>query len=94
MSKVVEKAAKALGQKVDRFDAVAKFVITDEGAIMIDQDGIRVGDEPADVTLTASREVFEGILDGSVNPTTAYMSGRLQIEGALGLAMQLGSALS
>lgn len=94
MSEIVDKAVKALSQKIDRFDAVAKFIITDEGAIMIDPAGVRAGDEPADVTLTASRETFEGLLDGSVNPTTAYMTGKLSIDGALGVAMQLGSALS
>ena len=94
MSEVVNKAVEALGAKVDSFDAVAKFVISDEGAIMIDQSGVRAGDEPADVTLTASRETFEGLLDGSVNPTTAYMTGKLSIDGSLGIAMQLGGILS
>ena len=94
MSEVVNAAVKALSQKIDSFDAVAKFVIEGEGAIMIDKAGVRAGDEAADVTLTASRETFEGLLNGSVNPTMAYMSGKLSIDGALGVAMQLGSALS
>ena len=94
MSEVVNAAVKALSQKIDSFDAVAKFVIEGEGAIMIDKDGVRAGDEDADVTLTASRETFEGLLNGDVNPTMAYMSGKLSIDGALGVAMQLGSALS
>lgn len=94
MNEIVNKAVEALSKKVDNFDAVAKFIITGEGAIMIDQNGVRAGDEPADVTLTASRDTFEGLLDGSVNPTTAYMTGKLEIDGSLGIAMQLGGALS
>lgn len=94
MSEVVNAAVKALSQKIDSFDAVAKFVIEGEGAIMIDKGGVHAGDEPADVTLTASRETFEGLLNGSVNPTAAYMTGKLSIDGALGVAMQLGGALS
>lgn len=43
MSEIVDKAVKALSQKIDRFDAVAKFIITDEGAIMIDPAGVRAG---------------------------------------------------
>ena len=94
MSEVVTKAVQKLGEKIDSFDSVAKFVITGEGAIMIDEDGVRAGDEDAEVTLTASRETFEGILNGDVNPATAFMTGKLKIDGSMGVAMQLGQKLS
>ena len=94
MSDVVTKAVEKLGQKIDSFDSTAKFVIKDEGAIMIDEDGVRAGDEEADVTLTASRETFEGILNGDVNPATAFMTGKLKIDGSMGVAMALGQKLS
>jgi putative sterol carrier protein len=45
------------------------------------------------VTLTADRETFEGILTGDVNPTAAFMQGKLAVDGDMGLAMQLGAAL-
>ncbi|MDP4031266.1 MAG: SCP2 sterol-binding domain-containing protein [Pseudorhodobacter sp.] len=93
MSKVIDAAVLALGQKVPSFDGVAKFVIPGEGAIMIDQAGVRAGDDEAEVTLTASAEVFEAILAGEMNPTAAFMTGKLSVEGAMGLAMQLGAAL-
>ena len=95
MSSVIEAALAALQEKVpDGFDGVAKFVLTGEGAIMIDQSGVRAADEEADVTLTADAEVFKAILDGDLNPTTAFMSGKLSVDGSMGLAMKLGSALS
>ena len=94
MSEVVTKAVQKLGEKIDSFDSVAKFVITGEGAIMIDEAGVRAGDEDAEVTLTASRETFEGILNGDVNPATAFMMGKLKIDGSMGVAMQLGQKLS
>ncbi|MFD1797653.1 SCP2 sterol-binding domain-containing protein [Paracoccus aurantiacus] len=95
MSNVIESAVAALNEKMGGFaDGTAKFVIEDEGAIMVDADGARAGDDEADVTLTANRETFEGLLDGSVNPTMAYMSGKLAIDGNIALAMKLGSALS
>lgn len=94
MSEVVNKAVEKLGKKIDSFDSTAKFVITDEGAIMIDETGVRAGDEEAEVTLTASRETFEGILSGDVNPATAFMMGKLKIDGNMGVAMQLGQKLS
>ncbi|WP_022706671.1 MULTISPECIES: SCP2 sterol-binding domain-containing protein [Paracoccus] len=94
MSDVVTKAVEKLGQKIDSFDSTAKFVIEDEGAIMIDEAGVREGDEEADVTLTATRDVFEGILNGDVNPATAFMTGKLKIDGSMGVAMALGQKLS
>ncbi|RJE80150.1 SCP2 sterol-binding domain-containing protein [Paracoccus sp. JM45] len=94
MSDVVNAAVKKLSEKIDSFDSTAKFVITDEGAIMIDEDGVRAGDDDAEVTLTASRDVFEGILNGDVNPATAFMTGKLKVDGSMGVAMQLGQKLS
>nr|WP_282569218.1 SCP2 sterol-binding domain-containing protein [Aliiroseovarius sp. S1339] len=71
----------------------AKFVLNGEGAIMVDGDGARAGDEEADVTLTADADVFQDMLSGAVNPTTAFMTGKLSVDGNMGLAMQLGAAL-
>ena len=94
MSDVVNAAVTKRQEKLGEFTSTAKFVIENEGAIMIDSDGVRAGDEEAEVTLTASRETFEGILDGSVNPATAFMMGQLKLDGSMGVAMQLGQALS
>lgn len=95
MSNVIEKAVAALSAKfTSGFDGIAKFVVTDEGSIMVDGTGVRAGDEEADVTLTASAEVFEAILSGEMGATGAYMTGKLKIDGSLPMAMQLGSALA
>ena len=95
MSDVIDAAVAALQKKVSGgFDGVAKFVIEDEGAIMIDAGGVRAGDEPADVTLTASADVFRAILEGDMNPTTAFMTGKLVLDGSMGMAMKLGSLLA
>jgi putative sterol carrier protein len=94
MSEVIDKAVQLLSAKLrGGFDGVAKFVIEGEGAIMLDADGVRAADEPADVTLTASPDVFRAILDGEMNPTAAFMSGKLVVDGDMGQALQLGSVL-
>ena len=95
MSEVVDAAVEALGKKLaGGFDGIAKFVIEGEGAIMLDGTGVRAGDEEADVTLTASAETFKAILDGEMNPTMAFMTGKLSVDGSMGMAMKLGSVLS
>jgi putative sterol carrier protein len=94
MSDIIQKAVEALATKVaGSFDGSAKFVIENEGAIMLDGDGVREGDDEADVTMTASAETFEGIMNGDVNPTTAFMSGQLKIDGSMATAMKLASTL-
>ncbi|MDJ1014991.1 MAG: SCP2 sterol-binding domain-containing protein [Paracoccaceae bacterium] len=96
MSDVITHAVTALNDKLagEGFDGTAKFVIEDEGAIMLDADGARAADEDAEVTMTADTDTFRSILDGDLNPAAAFMSGRLKIDGDMGAAMRLGSALA
>ncbi|MFC3568681.1 SCP2 sterol-binding domain-containing protein [Paracoccus sp. TOH] len=94
MSKVIEGAVTALDEKAKGFDGTAKFVIEGEGSVYIDANGARAADDEAEVTLTASRETFEGLLSGDVNPTTAFMTGKLKVDGSMGTAMKLGALLS
>jgi putative sterol carrier protein len=93
MSAVIDTAVAKLAEKVQSFDGIAKFVVNGEGAIMIDENGVRAGDDEADVTLTADAEVFQAILEGDMNPTTAFMTGKLSVDGSMGMAMKLASAL-
>lgn len=95
MSDVVTKAVAALNEKLDgqSLGGTAKFVIEDEGAVFIDDDGARASDDEADVTLTASAETFEGMMTGDENPTTAFMTGKLKVDGDMGLAMKLSGIL-
>lgn len=95
MSDVINTAVAALNDKIEGgFDGLAKFVIGDEGSIMIDTDGARAGDDDADVTLTADADVFQSILEGETNPTAAFMTGKLKVDGDMGLAMKLASTLA
>ena len=96
MSETIEKAVAALNDRLGGagFDAVAKFVLEGAGNIVIDERGARAGDDQADVTMTASADVFEQILAGDLNPTAAFMSGKLAIDGDMGAAMRLGGLLA
>ena len=96
MSDVVAAAVEALNEKLggNSFDGIAKFKIEDEGAIVIDEGGARASDDAADVTLSASADTFQDILAGNLDATSAFMTGRLKLDGDMGLAMRLGSVLS
>ena len=95
MSDVINAAVTALNEKIEGgFEGgTAKFVLNGEGSIIVDGNGAREGDEDADVTLTADSDVFQEMLSGEMNPTTAFMTGKLSVDGDMGMAMQLGAAL-
>lgn len=95
MSTVIEQAVTALAEKFEgaEIGGAAKFMIPGEGAIMLDDSGVRAGDEDADVTLTADVDTFQAILEGETNPTAAFMTGKLSVDGDMGLAMKLGTVL-
>jgi putative sterol carrier protein len=94
MSRIIETAVAELSGKLSGgFDGVAKFVIPGEGSIMLDGAGVRAGDEDADVTLTASAEVFQDLLSGDLSAASAFMTGKLTVDGSMALAMKLGAVL-
>lgn len=95
MSDLVNAAVAALTEKVTGgFEGVAKFVIDGEGAIMLDADGVRAADEEADVTLTASSDLFQKLLEGETSATAAFMTGKLKVDGDMGMAMKLAGVFS
>lgn len=96
MSEVINGAVEALTEKLgdSDFDASVKFEITGEGSVLVDSDGIRASDDDADCTLTADTDTFQALMDGSLNPTTAFMTGKLSVDGDMGIAMKLGSLLA
>lgn len=96
MSDILEQAVSALNDKLGGadFGGSAKFDIAGEGSIILDSSGARTSDEEADVTLSADVETFQGILSGETNPTSAFMTGKLSVDGDMGLAMQLANVLA
>ncbi|SDF77213.1 SCP2 sterol-binding domain-containing protein [Sulfitobacter delicatus] len=95
MSDIVNEAVVVLNEKLSGsdFDGTAKFDIEGEGAVMMDETGARAADEEADVTLSADAETFQSILEGDTNPTSAFMTGKLKIDGDMGMAMKLAAVL-
>ena len=94
MSEILTTAVAMLNEKLSDFDGSVKFEISGVGAIMLDSEGVRESNEDAECTLTADPEVFQNILSGETNPTSAFMSGQLTVDGDMSQAMKLAAALS
>jgi putative sterol carrier protein len=96
MSDTVAVAVAALSEKMgsDGFDGTAKITIEGEGSLVIDENGCHAGEEEAEVTLTASAETFLAIIHGEIDPTSAFMSGKLTVDGDMSAAMRLAQVLA
>jgi putative sterol carrier protein len=59
-------------------------VAVEDGAVSVTE-----GVADADCTISATEETLVKIAKGEANPTTAYMSGKLKIQGDMGAALKL-----
>lgn len=94
MSELIDKAVRDLNARLGgRFDGSARFDIAGEGSIVMDEAGARPGDTGMDVAMAADAGTFRDILDGTLDPAAAFMSGRLSVDGDMAQAMKLAAAL-
>jgi putative sterol carrier protein len=75
------------------FDRSVKFDTGADGVIVIDGQSISTADAPADCTIKLSLEDLEALISGELNPTTAFMTGKIKIEGDMSIAMALSQVL-
>lgn len=96
MSDALNAAAEALKGKLgdSGFDGSVKFDIADEGVIRIADGAVVTEDGAADCTIAASMDTFQEMFDGELDPTAAFMTGKITIDGDMGVAMKLGQLLA
>lgn len=96
MSDTLAAAKAALEEKMGgaSLDGSVKFEIEGVGAVRIEGDAVEISDAEADCTLSADEDTFKGIMAGDLNPTGAFMSGRLKVDGDMSKAMALNAVLS
>ena len=49
--------------------------------------------DAANITVSMDSEDFKSLVAGQLNPTMAFMSGKLKVKGDMGLAMRLQSII-
>jgi putative sterol carrier protein len=83
--------------KKSAFGNTVKFS-TDQGVVYIDGNAtppnVSNDDKDADCTLKMDFSDFSDLIDRKLDGMTAFMTGKLKIEGDMGVAMKLQSILS
>jgi putative sterol carrier protein len=96
MDEAMAKALAALQEKTagQTLDGSVKLEVTDKGALRIDEHGAREDDgTDADCTIRGDFDTFRAMFDGELSPTGAFMTGRIKIEGDMGVAMKVAGLL-
>lgn len=76
-------------------NATVKFDFGDDGIVFVDGNNNTVSNEDAeaDCTITITMANFQALASGDLDPTTAFMMGKLKVKGNMGIAMKLQSLL-
>lgn len=78
-------------------DAVVKFNFGDDGVLTIDgkasPNAVTNDDADADTTITMSLDDFKQMAEGELDPTAAFMMGKIKVSGDMTVAMKLSQVI-
>lgn len=75
------------------FEHSVKFDTGSDGVIVIDGATVSNTDAPTDCTVKLSLDDLDSLIAGDLNPTMAFMSGKIKVEGDMTVAMALSQVL-
>ncbi len=75
------------------FDRVVKFDCGDDGVVVINKGEVTTTDMEAECTITVSKDDLDALTTGELDATSAFMQGKIKIDGDMSIAMQLSQVL-
>ncbi len=87
--------AEKMGKSADGsgFSRSVKFDCGDDGVVVIDGESVSTEDKEAECTISLSKEDLEAMIAGELDPTAAFMQGKLKIDGDMSVAMALSQII-
>ncbi|MEO9340676.1 SCP2 sterol-binding domain-containing protein [Mesorhizobium sp. SB112] len=91
----VEAIAEKIKSQVESadFDKSVKFDTGSDGVIVVDGRTVSTVDAPTDCTIKLSLSSLEDLISGDLSPTTAFMTGKIKVEGDMSVAMALSQII-
>jgi len=89
----------AFGARLDQFSQLGATIKFDFGDDRLFIDGTKTpavmshDDSDAECTLTITPENLIAIQQGKLDPTMAFMTGKLKVKGSTAIAMKLGTVM-
>ena len=83
---VSKKAAFGFNVRFDLDEGESIYVLAQSEPIQVSS-----AKDPADTVFKVSNANLDAMLDGKLSPMSAYITGKMKIEGDMGKAMQLSS---
>ena len=85
----------AEGKDLSVLPGSIKWVVDSQIVFMNPDNGeITDDDVEAACTITTDMETFKGMYDTSVSPQAAFMTGKLKVEGDMGIALKLQTVIN
>lgn len=99
MDEELEDRLRAALPALSRLGALVRFDLGRDGRPALDARAAPAkldleGDDPADCTITITRDNLLKLMDGKLDPMLGYTLGKIRVAGSLGVAMKLVGAIS
>ncbi|WP_173932381.1 SCP2 sterol-binding domain-containing protein [Chelativorans sp. Marseille-P2723] len=75
------------------FTRSVKFDCGTDGAVLVAGRNVSVSDGSADCLITLTKGDLQALLAGEMDPTAAFMEGKIRVDGDLSVAIEVSQAL-